>query len=332
MIEPVKPFKFRFIREGKALSLFRVKGEANDEGLRLGKTLIPYEFIELTAMQQHFLAIALSPDASNEIKESLVKSMATPNILLIDAGRKINEQLCRYVNIMISGVKTQLHREALEAKGQAELFRAAQCPHCGAIIDLSELEKTKYAYCRFCESVITEAGGIITKGNEYRICPECGFFDRVKNYTEFYFLFLVWFYYVSHKQRLLCRNCSKKVALKMFFVNILGLIGWIPTFIMIIQSMTGHDPSLKSLSKANILSQKKMAKQAGAIYEAMFERFPEHPGLLYNLAKAHIIAGDMDSAAAAFNRCLSACSNYEPAVTTLAAIAGAATATSTTAA
>ncbi|MFH1377126.1 MAG: hypothetical protein ABIH86_00035 [Planctomycetota bacterium] len=321
MIEPVKEFKFRFTREGKVLSMFRAKGEANEEGLTLDKTLIPYESIQLTQMKERYLAIVLSPDASVEIKESLAKVMAAPDVLLIDAGRKKNEQINRYVNLMISGVQAQLHREALEAKGQAELFRAVQCPHCGAIIDLSELDKTRYSFCRFCETVFTDAGDIVTKGDEYRICPECGYFDRVKNYTEFYFLFLVWFYYISYKQRLLCRNCSKKIALKMFFVNILGFIGWIPTFIMIIQSMTGHDPSLKSLSKANILSQKKMVRQAVPIYESMAERLPEHPGLLFNQAKAHINADDLDSAAADFNRCLSACSNYEPAIATLAAIA-----------
>ena len=323
MIEPVKEFKFYFTREGKALSTFRVKGEANEDGLMLDKILIPYESIQLTQMNDRFLAVVLSPDAGDEFKKQFVKVMAAPDVLLIDAGRKRNEQINRYVNLMISGVQAQLHREALEAKGQADLFRAVQCPRCGAIIDLSELDKTQYVFCRFCETVCTDSGEIVTKGDEYRICPECGYFDRVKNYTEFYFLFLVWFYYVSYKQRLLCRNCSKKIALKMFFVNILGFIGWIPTFIMIIQSMTGHDPSLKSLSKANILSQKKMVKQAVPIYESMFERFPEHPGLLFNQAKAHINVNDLDSAAADFDRCLSACSNYEPAIATLAAIANA---------
>ena len=314
MIAPDIKFKFRFYKDGKAQSTFRLHGVVNEDGLHLNDIAIPYENILGTKRSDSFVIIALSSGTDSAILDALRKALNDGNTLVIGVDKKQVDPLFRRINLMSSGVRAEMKRDALAAAGKGELFRAKSCPHCGAIIDLSELNATRYVYCQYCESVFNEAGEIATIGDEYRVCPECGFFDRVKSYTEFYFIFLIWFYYFTSKRRHLCRNCAKRVVLKMFFVNTLGILGWIPTLVMAYKSMTGVDPALQPLSRANRLAKKKRFRQAIPLYEAMADRFPEHPGLIYNEMRAFFIGDEPEAAVATAVRCIASCANYLPAI------------------
>ena len=76
--------------------------------------------------------------------------------------------------------------------------------------------------------------------------------------------------------------------------------------------MTGRDPALASLAKANKLASKGKYQEADRLYEEIYMRFPDHPGLLLNQAMGHMIGGDGSGGVAYVERSLGACANYLP--------------------
>jgi hypothetical protein len=100
--------------------------------------------------------------------------------------------------------------------------------------------------------------------------------------------------------------------LKTLFLNLLFVIG-VPTSLWIkIKSLTGRDPYLKRLAKANALSKKGNYQTADTIYNSLYGKYPEHPGLLMDAGLGHLRGNDPTGAIAHFGRALKSCSNYEP--------------------
>jgi hypothetical protein len=138
-------------------------------------------------------------------------------------------------------------------------------------------------------------------------------FDRVRGYTEFYFYFLIVAYGYSLKVRHVCDSCAHALFKKTFFANLLFVFGVPSSIYLKLKSLTGRAPHFKELAKANSLARKGRYRQASAIYYSrLYEKIPEHPGLLMNEGLGHLVGDDVDGARACFQRAQKACSNYLP--------------------
>ena len=83
---------------------------------------------------------------------------------------------------------------------------------------------------------------------------------------------------------------------------------------MRVKALTGHDPEMNELPRANALARKGKAREAEAIYGRLLKRLPEHPGLLLNQGMGYLHTGDGQQGVESLNRSLRACSNYRPAM------------------
>lgn len=104
---------------------------------------------------------------------------------------EIRSRAPRDVEIAIDRIASRYAAErayqALCAQGRGQEFRTLPCPHCGATVDRSTLPATPYVYCRFCSSPFQQGQPPTGAPSAYRTCDDCGMFDRVQGYTEFYF-------------------------------------------------------------------------------------------------------------------------------------------------
>jgi DNA-directed RNA polymerase subunit RPC12/RpoP len=289
-------FKFRFVEEGDAKGFLAKKGSATETTLRLDKKIIGYKKVVDTTTRDNRLIIVL--DNNSHIVLEVYKIKALELEIYID-------RICSYR-------EAEEYKKNLITEGNEHLYYTKVCPHCKAMINLSELKKTDYIYCRYCESVFDKMRRIISIGDNYRLCDECNLFDRVRSYTEFYFYFLLVIYGYSYKKRHMCDHCAGKIAIKTFLLNLIFILGVPSAIWMKIKSVTGRDPKLKKLAKANALSKKGKYAKAAKIYEGLHDAYRNHPGLLMDEAIGRLIGGDPVEASRLLSLSLDSCSNYFP--------------------
>lgn len=303
------PIRFRFVHEGQTANFLRQKGLAKRQGLTLAEESLSYDHIIDSTTRDNRVALVLDPETP--IGEKMQKGMNDQVLVLEVYGNKAIE-LGRFIDRHCSVRLAARHKMELMADGKEDLFRAVICPECQATLDLSELEETRYTYCRFCEAVVGSGNPAVTRGTGYRICEECGLFARVRGYTEFYFYFLLVVYGFSYKRRHLCDNCVNPVFWKTFLANLIFVLGVPSAIYMKIKSMVGRDPSLKELNKANALSAKGRYEDAASLFRRLHQKHADHPGLYYNEGIGHMNGGDGQGAGECFERSLKSCANYLP--------------------
>lgn len=302
-------FKFRFVKNGQPANLFAKKGYANETELILNGDPVPLSSVVDTTTRDNRLAMVF---AEGTPLGPAISGGSEAGATVIETYKVKALDLERFIDRAASAAEVETTRKALEAEGNSQLFRTASCPHCQATINLSRMDSTQYVYCRFCETVFSERK--VTAGDQYKICEGCGFFDRVRGYTEFYFYFLLIIYGFSYKRRHLCDNCAGSLFWKVLLVNLIFILG-VPSAVWLkIKSMTGRDPEFADLAKANHLAQKGQAALAEPLYANLQDKLPEHPGLLYNRALGKLSGQDTNGAMGDFRRSMRACSNYLPTI------------------
>lgn len=290
-------FKFHYVENGKQIGFRAKKGSAKEGDLILADETIDYEDIIDTTTRDNRLVLVYASGESEILQVYKVKAL----------------ELEKFIDKVASKKQAKAQEEKLIAEGKGELFRAEKCPHCESTVNLSELENTKYIYCRYCESVF-EVGKLITCGDSYRICDECSMFDRTKGYTEFYFYFLVIIYGFTHNRRHICDNCVRPLFWKVFLINFIFILGIFPALWMKIKSMIGRDANLKKLARANALAKKGKMEKAQLLYEDLHVNYLEHPGLLMNEGLGYLKAGNTEKSIQLFTHSLNVCSNYYPTI------------------
>lgn len=303
-------FKFRFVRDGQARGLFAKKGTATDSELALGNEILSYSDIVDTATRDNRLILTVSTAA--RLSEKLTKALVKGSVIAIEVRRANALELERHIDRARSILEAEKHRQRLAATGRDSLFRTITCPECESLVDLSELDETPYVYCPFCDTIFTDELQTLTPGITYRVCDECGLYGRIRGYTEFYFYFLLVVYGFSYKRRHVCDNCANTIFRRTLLLNLIFLIGIIPSILVKTRSLIGRDPALKELPKANALARKGHFEEAAFIYDRLYEAYPEHPGLLMNEGVSHLLGDDAEGASDYFRRALRACSNYLP--------------------
>lgn len=265
-----------------------------------------------TAVRDKRLVIALRPGA--EIPRRLRRSLVDDSCLVLDIRKVSPKKLEKMISRQRSKREVEAHRAELEATGQGDLFRAQDCPHCGATLDLSGLDITQYVHCRFCESVFDKSGQEVSDGDRFSTCDDCGLYDRVRGYTEgyFYFLLVIWGYRTQRK--FVCDSCAGRIFWKTLLLNLPFLLGVPNAIAIMLKSLSDRSPITRHLAEANASARKGRPQEVAAAYQNLYVRVPDHPGLLMNEAIAHANAGDGNGCADRLQRTLGACANYAPAL------------------
>lgn len=306
-------FSFYYINQsGVPKGLWPVSGSLTRETICLGNISLGYKTILNCICRDSRLILSLDPQ---EIKNSTIaKHLIDDNLLVLDISWFKSKNLKFFIDRSCSSHLAKKHQRELQCEGKGQEFRSVTCPECGATVDLSLLNKTPYVYCRFCETIFQEEGELKTSGLSYRQCDECGWFDRVQGYTEFYFFFFFVSYGYSWKRRYLCDTCVNRVFWKILLVNLIFIMGIFPALWMKIKSLIGRDHNLQNLVKANTFAKKGHCTEANAIYGELYKRYPKHPGLLLNEGFGYLNREDTQTAWGLLQESIQNCSNYVPAV------------------
>ncbi len=303
-------YKFRFVRNKNAIGLFAKKATATDRELILAKEPIDYADIINSTCRDQRIALSIAPEAT--LGENTRKALQADQILVLEVSQGRTNDLERHIDRASSAIQAEQHRQELINAGKANRFHSIQCSNCQATIDLSDFNRTSYVYCRYCESIIKSSGEIVTPGDSYRICDECGMFDRVREYTHFNFYFLLVVYGFSYHRVHVCDNCAVHLAKLALPRNLVFILGVPSAIYMWIKAITGRDPSLRALAKANALARKGKFKEADEIYVQFAGPYPEHPALLRNRSLGHLYGNNLNAAASLLSRSLKSCNNYLP--------------------
>ncbi|MEJ2550275.1 MAG: hypothetical protein P8Z42_03160 [Anaerolineales bacterium] len=303
-------FKFRFVRNKNPIGVFAKNAIATDKVLILDQEPIDYADIRDSNCRDQRLAFTLSPGAS--VGEKTRDSLHEENLLVLEVSRVKGTELEKHIARVSSAIQTEQHRQELIEAGQADRFHSVVCSNCQATIDLSDFNRTSYVYCRYCESLIKYSGGIVTPGDSYRICDECGMFDRVRGYTLLHFYFLIVVYGYSARRIHVCDNCAVRMAKGALLRNLLFLFGVPSAIYMWVKAVTGRDKSLQALARANALARKGKFKEADEIYVQFSGAYPEHPAILRNRSLGHLYGNNINAAMTLLSRSLKSCNNYLP--------------------
>ncbi len=303
-------FKFRFVRTKYAVGVFAKKAVATDQALILDQESIDYSDIRDSTCRDQRLAFILSPNAS--LGEKTRKSLQGENVLVLEVSQIKAMELKKLIDRASSAIQTEKHRQELVKAGKAERFHSVMCSNCQATIDLSDFNRTTYVYCRYCESLIKYNGEVVTPGDSYRICDECGMFDRVRDYTLFNFYFLLVVYGYSVRRIHVCDNCAVRMARLALLRNLLFILGVPSAIYMWVKAVASRDKSLQALATANALARKGKFKEADEIYVQFSGPYPEHPALLRNRSLGHLFGNNVNAAMSLLSRSLKSCNNYLP--------------------
>ena len=303
-------FKFRFVKGGQGQGLLSKKASASDTELDLDGERIAYEDILDTTSRGNRLALNLSPSVI--LSQKILKQIQDGSYLVLEVHQVKTLELEKHIDRYSSAVAAERHRQELSAAGKQDLFRAVTCPNCGATVDLSDFAQTTYVYCRFCESILDRNQQVVSNGDRYRICGECGMYDQIRQYTIFDFYFLVVVYAWRTSQRFVCDTCASRLGRNALLRNLIFLLGVPSAIYMLIKANSGRAPALQMLAKANKLALAGKFTEANAIYDKLLQRFPDHPGFLLNQGIGHLNGQDVPTGSAYLARSLKACSNYLP--------------------
>ncbi len=310
-MEPQR-FKFKWVQNGEPTGFRSKQGLLDGENLHLDDITIPIGAIHSVEIRQNYM-IFVVPDETGQER----------GLVIMLTGGSINK-LKTALDHSRSGVWAESRRQELIAQGRGSEFRSAVCPNCQATVDLAGMDKTPQVYCRFCDSLLTDPAFGLGPKNEaaFRICESCQMFSAPRQYSIFYFYFLLVVYGWSSRQVWCCPMCFRPEAWKMLLGNAPFVLGVIPATVQLTRAYSSDKlgGEFSGLHKANALAIK--GNFAGAIegYQAILQRAPHSAGIHYNLGMALARRDELPRAAEAFKLALTDCANYLPAAEALSAV------------
>ncbi|HYW80160.1 MAG TPA: tetratricopeptide repeat protein [Thermoguttaceae bacterium] len=307
-------FKIYFVNdEGQAASFRAKRGSLEGDILTLDDTIIPVAAIVEVDVRSQYLVLSVMTEDEQPV--SLVISTGKAKRLKAELGR------------LRSAVWAKMHRERLESKGLGHTFRQEDCPACGAVLDLTGMESSPQMSCNFCHTISTIPAANMQAGDTdaqtehgYRLCDECGMYSRPRQFTIFYFYFLVVLYGWRSRITWRCPGCMRGEAWKMLFGNMIFVLGVPTALIQLFRAYGGTDVGglFPGLDRANL--QAKQGDLSGAIgsYQEMLGRRPVAAGVKFNIGLAFLKQERYEDAAKMFEFALADCANYQPAAAALA--------------
>ncbi len=304
-------FKFRFLNDqGHEQSMFAKRGSFDGESLQLDDVSLPAAAIAHVDIRGNRMMMSVMAEEPQMVAISVAKGDAAELMLML--GRARSAAWCR------------IHKEKLEQEGRGHEFRQEQCPHCGAMLDLTGMPQSPQVSCEFCHALGTLPGSNVdAPPNEkhFRLCDECGMYSRPRQFTIFYFYFLFVVYGWSSRTTWRCPGCMRGEAWKMFFGNLLFVLGVPVALVQLFRAYGGADMAsddFPGLDSANLKARQGRCRDAIAAYQGILTKRRISAGVKYNLGLAFLADRDVEDAAAAFQFALSDCANYQPAAAAMA--------------
>lgn len=213
--------------------------------------------------------------------------------------------------VLKSGMIKEIKR-AYDIYKSKDATETRVCGHCENRIIWDKQLNTQYHYCNECHSISDKHGLLFSNGEQFDICPESGYYDRLNYRRKYeYFFFdkkLHWKttkYYGGD-------NLSIEFFHKNILKNLMFLVGVPGTLFEYYKANKGHHPDFTDLAEANFASRCGELKEAADLYTKMQMRLPYFPALHYNLAIAYLQSNNKEYAKRYFQKSLEGCSNYEP--------------------
>lgn len=318
-------FRFRFLDPtGSPTHRRWYSGVVSNDGISLKEGMVYFEDIEDIRWESEYkMVILLLPYIA-------CSALVTDNILpetytvVLDTRQSELGSLKTTLNKYFTYAKTERKRRKLKRLGELDRFRTLPCPSCEAVLDLSGLEETKYIYCRYCETIFTDMGNTIPHMDDYRPCPECRYFGHVQEFRDVRFYFYGKENSAAYARTITCcDSCAQRLYDEAVWRNLGYLLAFPFSLYLRFHSEIGQHPDFKRLTDANRNAHEGKLKPALEDYDLILMQHKFHPGVLYNKARAQLLASESNEndkrplrteAARQFAFCLQACANYEPAI------------------
>jgi hypothetical protein len=305
-------FQFRFVnQEGNTKGMSSHNAKIDEEGIMLQEEPLLFDDIHEIKWHKNRIAFELYPylTLSPTLTEQIIPRTTSIIIEVEDELEKDVRNLSLQYLTTSQGYQKQ-HKLTLE--GKKDSYRAEQCPNCTAILDLTNYANTHYIYCKHCEIIFDKLKQPIPQSENYRVCPECDFYDRVQDYTEFSCYAVKNDRRFGIKEHEFCDTCAGRLLDKITWKNALFLVALPSTILMRGKATENRSAFYAEIAKANRFAQDGKLKPAEDLYMLMMLRNEKHPALWYNHGLAYLLAGENARAMHLFKRALEYCSNYKP--------------------
>ncbi|MBX2841266.1 MAG: hypothetical protein KTR26_05815 [Flammeovirgaceae bacterium] len=310
---PIITFGFKFVnRFGLPDSLIRKIGSVSRDGLILNDEIIFYRDIFKIERHRNTIIVVLMPysTVSKKLSKYFFKGYST---FVINIGGFADE-VQSIINRRISSARIADSKLEMTEEEIKRNFKSINCPVCDANINLTELVPSVFIYCHYCESVFDHYSNLIPGGKEYRICPETGLFDRVKNYYEYQMYFNRYEFRFKLRKFFCGDTYVHFIFERNFWKNFSLLIGVLPTAIEKIRSTSNRNQNYPELVKANIAALEGRIQEVEFLFDQMLMRNKNHPGLYLNLGIGYLEIEKKEKAGFNLKKALESCSNYQPAL------------------
>ena len=291
------PFKYRPLNEdGDPASVMRKDGVLTDSNLVLVDGEYPLWSIELARSARDRVVMSVR-DGDSFV---LAIQVAKPDVLALA------------INTRASYIQAQAEYQDLERQGRAHEYNSVLCPRCQSTVSLTGYAQSPRVFCQYCDLIFFSGGAADDDQDreEFSFCPECDLFAPVRSYFVFQFYFLLVIYGFSYRHHRSCPVCARKDAWWSLVKNLPFLLGVPFSIVYLVKSyMAEKSVRFGGLLKANSLALSGNLHEASRAYQDVLVRAPEHPGVLYNLAMAHILAGDSTTVISWMEHALNQCTN-----------------------
>jgi|GEM_PF-1976577 len=314
------PFKFYFWKETGGVNFFSQNGEARENELVLNKASLPYDAIVDTDLNYDRLLIAFRPSTSlNEKFGKLTTGNSVLQLVKPTFAKVKMQDVKKFIDRVRSYSRVEESRLRLADEGNEHLFHTAICPVCKAMVNLSELDETRYIFCTFCESVFSQKNVTLTNGEKHSHCERCGMYSQPRRSLDFGLTFLIFAYRLTTRYYEVCDSCASRIFWRNFFSNIISaniMFPFVFPILLLPRLTTLHrrDSVFPMLDKANSLARKGQTKEASELYRQAHKIAPNHPGLLMNEGMTHLMVGNDSNASKFFEKALQSCANYLPVI------------------
>lgn len=301
-------FKFKPINDqGTPTGFFSKMGSFDGEVLVLDQVEIPAAHMVAVESQDKHIVIVEAEDLENP----------TSHLFLLTKGSEA--ELKQVLGVARSAAQAARRQEELKREGREHEYREVMCPHCDATNDLTGFPDSPQTKCQFCDTVFF-ADEPVAEEKKYRLCDECARYSKPRQFTIFYFYFLLVVYGWSSRPTWRCPGCMRGEAWKMLAGNLIFVLGVPVAIVQLIRAYGGTDLSsmYKGLDSANVKARKGQLESAVGDYRRILDQHPHSAGIKYNVGLAFVEQNRFDAAITTLEAALADCANYEPAANLLA--------------
>lgn len=307
-------FRFRYLNEKKQRKhFFHKTGSATRDGVVLnGEHPIFYRDIYKVSVHRNRVIISMMPFATTtrEISDYLIDRyncvmLAVENDVMAEKIKSVIDQRC--TTMLAEDRWGDIPKEI-----RLKEFKRIHCPTCDALHDLTDLIHTNLVYCKYCTSIFDHFGYILPGSEGYKICPNCEYYGRVRDYWQYDVYYILKESQFEGRRRHYCDTCLHRHFIENGWKNLTFGIGAIVSLWEKLRSTQGRNPFYKELVQANYLAQTGKMQEADILFSSISFRNDGDPGIHMNYGLAYLQNGDRARAAYQFKKALTACSNYLP--------------------